>query len=105
LTPLAESNVAEYLTELAARVEPKGVKVGSYPRWGKKKNIVTLVGRYVSSLSARKFCVMRGEADRSYRDKEYLETITPEVLFYVKGTLITAGKEEEVGDDEVEESK
>ena len=51
-TPLAESEVAEYLSELAKRVEPKGVKVGSYPRWGKKRNTVTLVGRYVpSSLS------------------------------------------------------
>ncbi len=45
-TPLAESAVAPYLTELAARVEPQGVKVGSYPRWDKKKrNTVTLVGR------------------------------------------------------------
>ena len=44
-TPMAESAVAPYLTELAGRVEPKGVKVGSYPRWGKKRNTVTLVGR------------------------------------------------------------
>jgi hypothetical protein len=44
-TPLPESEVAGYLTALAERVEPKGVKVGSYPRWGKKKNTVTLVGR------------------------------------------------------------
>ncbi|KAK3293930.1 MoaB/Mog domain-containing protein [Chaetomium fimeti] len=80
LTPLTESTVAEYLSELAERVEPKGVKVGSYPRWGKKKNIVTLVGR----------------------DKEYLETITPEVLESVKGTLITPGKEEELEDEEEE---
>lgn len=43
-TPMAESAVAPYLTELAARVEPKGVKVGSYPRW-KANNTVTLVGR------------------------------------------------------------
>jgi hypothetical protein len=80
LTPLTESTVAEYLSELAERVEPKGVKVGSYPRWGKKKNIVTLVGR----------------------DKEYLETITPEVLESVKGTLITPGKEEELEHEEEE---
>ena len=46
-TPMSESAVAPYLTELAARVEEKGVKVGSYPRWGKKRNTVTLVGRYV----------------------------------------------------------
>ena len=44
-TPMAESAVAGYLTELAAKVEPKGIKVGSYPRWGKKRNSVTLVGR------------------------------------------------------------
>lgn len=44
-TPLPESEVAAYLTELAELVEPKGVKVGSYPRWGKKRNTVTLVGR------------------------------------------------------------
>jgi molybdopterin-biosynthesis enzyme MoeA-like protein len=44
-TPLAESVVAPYLTELAEKVEPKGIKVGSYPRWGKSRNTVTLVGR------------------------------------------------------------
>ena len=44
-TPLAESAVAPYLSELAAEVEPKGVKVGSYPRWEKSRNTVTLVGR------------------------------------------------------------
>ena len=44
-TPMAESAVAGYLTELAAKVEPKGIKVGSYPRWGRQRNSVTLVGR------------------------------------------------------------
>ena len=44
-TPMAESAVAEYLTELAAKVESRGIKVGSYPRWGRKRNTVTLVGR------------------------------------------------------------
>jgi molybdopterin-biosynthesis enzyme MoeA-like protein len=44
-TPQPESEVAPFLTELAGRVESKGVKVGSYPRWGKKHNTVTLVGR------------------------------------------------------------
>ncbi|KAK2771730.1 hypothetical protein FQN53_004911 [Emmonsiellopsis sp. PD_33] len=43
-TPLYESTIAPYLTELAKRVEGRGVKVGSYPRWGKKRNTVTLVG-------------------------------------------------------------
>lgn len=44
-TPMSESAVAGYLTDLAGRVESKGVKVGSYPRWGKKHNTVTLVGK------------------------------------------------------------
>jgi hypothetical protein len=44
-TPMAESAVAAYLTQLAAKVGPQGVKVGSYPRWGEKRNTVTLVGR------------------------------------------------------------
>ena len=43
-TPLAESAMAEYLTQLAARVQPHGVKVGSYPRWNEATNTVTLVG-------------------------------------------------------------
>ncbi len=47
-TPLPESAVAPYLTTLAAKVEPKGVKVGSYPRFDRKRNTVTLVGRYRS---------------------------------------------------------
>ncbi|OKL58307.1 hypothetical protein UA08_06507 [Talaromyces atroroseus] len=54
-TPLPESTVAAYLTELALRVMPHGVKVGSYPRWGNKRNTVTLVGsdkKYIDSLVA-----------------------------------------------------
>ncbi|KAJ8109891.1 hypothetical protein OPT61_g7125 [Boeremia exigua] len=51
-TPLAESAVAGYLTELAAKAEPKGVKVGSYPRWGKDHNTVTLVGRDVAFMES-----------------------------------------------------
>ncbi|GFF52945.1 molybdopterin binding domain protein [Aspergillus udagawae] len=43
-TPLPESAVAPYLTDLAARASAHGVKVGSYPRWGNKRNTVTLVG-------------------------------------------------------------
>jgi molybdopterin-biosynthesis enzyme MoeA-like protein len=31
-TPQRESSVANYLTKLASELEPKGVKVGSYPR-------------------------------------------------------------------------
>ena len=44
-TPLAESEVATYLTQLAGKVESQGIKVGSYPRWGRNNNTVTLVGR------------------------------------------------------------
>jgi len=44
-TPMPESAAAGYLTELAKKVEPHGVKVGSYPRWEKKRNTVTLVGK------------------------------------------------------------
>lgn len=44
-TPYAESKVAAYLTDLAARVEPRGVKVGSYPHWDRKYNTITLVGK------------------------------------------------------------
>jgi molybdopterin-biosynthesis enzyme MoeA-like protein len=65
-TPQAESEVAAYLTELAAQVEPKGVKVGSYPRWGKAKNTVTLVGR----------------------DQEYMESLVAEVERNVKGERV-----------------
>lgn len=72
-TPKAESAVASYLTELAEKVAPKGVKVGSYPRWGKSNNSVTLVGR----------------------DKEYLESLVPEVLAAVDGKRITKEGEED----------
>lgn len=62
-TPLPESAIASYLTELAAKVASRGVKVGSYPRWGMKHNSVTLVGR----------------------DRDYLESLVPEVLANVEG--------------------
>lgn len=76
-TPQPESEVAPYLTELAARVEPKGVKVGSYPRWGKKHNTVTLVGR----------------------DRELLESLVAEVEKNVEGKRV---KEEGENDTDVE---
>ncbi|RKF62295.1 Uncharacterized protein OnM2_034022 [Erysiphe neolycopersici] len=66
-TPLAESEIAGYLTELAKRVEDRGVKVGSYPRWGKSKNTVTLVGN----------------------DRDYLETLVKEVEQNVLGYRVT----------------
>lgn len=72
-TPMPESSVADYLTDLAARVEPKGVKVGSYPRWGKKNNSVTLVGR----------------------DKQYLESLVPEVVQNVKGKRVQVEGEDD----------
>lgn len=70
-TPKSESAVATYLTELAEKVGPKGVKVGSYPRWGKANNSVTLVGR----------------------DKDYLESLVPEVLTAVDGKRVEIEKE------------
>ncbi|RYP41325.1 hypothetical protein DL769_011591 [Monosporascus sp. CRB-8-3] len=76
-TPMAESAVAGYLTELAAKAAPHGVKVGSYPRWGKKTNSVTLVGR----------------------DLAYLESLVPEVVEKVNGKRVVVEGE----DDEPEE--
>lgn len=72
-TPMAESAVAGYLTELAARTEPKGVKVGSYPRWGKDHNTVTLVGR----------------------DREYMESLVPEVEKAVQGRRVNVEGEDD----------
>ncbi|KAK3319279.1 MoaB/Mog domain-containing protein [Apodospora peruviana] len=72
-TPMSESAVAPFLTELAERVGPKGVKVGSYPRWGKNRNTVTLVGK----------------------DKEFLESIVPEVVEQVKGRVVTVEGEDD----------
>lgn len=85
-TPLAESEVAGYLTQLASKVESKGVKVGrsvelrfeyqncnlsdlhhSYPRFGKSFNTVTLVGR----------------------DKEYIDSLIAEVEKGVQGRRVT----------------
>lgn len=56
-TPCMESDVAEFLTNLQERVAAKGVKVGSYPRWGLKRNTITLVGN----------------------DKEFIESLVEEV--------------------------
>ena len=65
-TPMAESAVAAYLTELARKVEAKGIKVGSYPRWGKGRNTVTLVGK----------------------DKEFMDNLVPEVEKNVDGVQV-----------------
>jgi molybdopterin-biosynthesis enzyme MoeA-like protein len=72
-TPMAESAVAGYLTELAAKAEPKGVKVGSYPRWGKDHNTVTLVGR----------------------DREFMESLVPEVEKAVQGRRVNVEGEDD----------
>lgn len=72
-TPMAESAVATYLTELAAKVEPQGVKVGSYPRWEKKRNTVTLVGK----------------------DREYLDSIKDEVAQNVNGRVVQVEGEDD----------
>ena len=77
-TPLAESAAAGYLTELAAKVEPRGVKVGSYPRWGKAQNTVTLVGR----------------------DVDYMESLVDEVEKGVDGTRISAEDENRSNEEE-----
>ena len=80
-TPLAESEVATYLKDLAARVHDKGVKVGSYPRWGKGRNTVTLVGR----------------------DKQLMDSLVPEVEANVKGPRVTKEDELDEGDVEADE--
>ncbi|KIV93250.1 hypothetical protein, variant [Exophiala mesophila] len=77
-TPLAESEVAEYLTQLAEKVGPKGVKVGSYPRWGKARNIVTLVGK----------------------DVEYIDSLEAEVAQGVHGRRVSVEGEDDSGDEQ-----
>jgi molybdopterin-biosynthesis enzyme MoeA-like protein len=72
-TPMSESSVASYLTELAAKAEPKGVKVGSYPRWGKSRNTVTLVGR----------------------DRDFMESLVPEVETAVQGRRVAVEGEDD----------
>lgn len=77
-TPLAESAVAEHLTELAHETEPKGVKIGSYPRWGKPRNTVTLVGR----------------------DREYMDSLVPRVEKMVHGRRVAfEGEDDDDGSD------
>lgn len=76
-TPLAESEVADYLTQLAAKVEPRGIKVGSYPRWGKNRNVVTLVGS----------------------DREYMDSLEAEVAEGVKGLRVQVEGEDDTDDE------
>ena len=78
-TPLPESAVAPYLTELAAKVEPKGIKVGSYPRWGKSHNTVTLVGK----------------------DREYMDSLVDEVARNVEGYQVKMeGEDDKEGEED-----
>ncbi|CBF90022.1 hypothetical protein AN0183.2 [Aspergillus nidulans FGSC A4] len=79
-TPLPESAVAPYLTDLATRTAARGVKVGSYPRWQKKRNTVTLVGT----------------------DKEFLDSLVAEVEENVQGKKVSA--EDELDSDTEEKS-
>ncbi|EEP75806.1 conserved hypothetical protein [Uncinocarpus reesii 1704] len=81
-TPLFESSIAEYLTSLAERVAPKGIKVGSYPRWGKKRNTVTLVGT----------------------DKEYMESLVDEIEKNVQGRRVSREDEDDPPAEEDEEN-
>lgn len=81
-TPMAESAVAPYLTELAAKVDSKGIKVGSYPRWGKGRNTVTLVGR----------------------DKDFMDSLIPEIEKNVDGIKVMAEDEADEGFEEDKES-
>ncbi|PGG98610.1 hypothetical protein AJ79_08814 [Helicocarpus griseus UAMH5409] len=77
-TPLYESTIAPYLTELAAKAEPRGVKVGSYPRWGKKRNTVTLVGT----------------------DLEFMESLVAEVEKNVEGRRVMREDEDDPPEEE-----
>jgi molybdenum cofactor synthesis domain-containing protein len=75
-TPMAESSVAPFLTDLSKKVASKGVKVGSYPRWGKKRNVVTLVGtdrEYMDSLIV--------EVERGVEGKRVMVSLPRVVLF------------------------
>jgi len=82
-TPMAESEVAGYLTELAAKAEPRGVKVGSYPRWGKSRNTVTLVGR----------------------DVEFMESLVAEVETAVQGRRVAVEGEDDSDDGDASTRK
>lgn len=77
-TPQPESQMADYLTSLQEKVQERGVKVGSYPRWGKPRNTVTLVGR----------------------DREYIEGLVEEVSKQLDGARINVEGEDDSESDE-----
>lgn len=78
-TPLQESEVASYLEELQERVGKRGIKIGSYPRWGKKRNTITLVGA----------------------DKVFIESVVSEVEKATKGRRVTEEGEDDSDQEEV----
>ncbi|PWW79865.1 Molybdopterin binding protein [Tuber magnatum] len=84
-TPMKESKIAAFLTELQEKVKQRGVKVGSYPRWGKERNTVTLTGT----------------------DKEYIEGLVDEVEKGVGGLRVSVEGEDDEhgGQEEIEEVK
>lgn len=80
-TPLPESSVAEYLTALQERVKERGVKVGSYPRWGSERNTITLVGS----------------------DVAFIESLVEEVERETQGARVNVEGEDDVGEKTPEE--
>lgn len=81
-TPMAESAVAPYLTELAQKVASKNLAIGSYPRFGKSRNVVTIVGK----------------------DREYMDSLVDEVVQNVQGRRVTVEGEDD-SDEEVDMKK
>lgn len=81
-TPMAESAVAPYLTELAAKVSSRQLSIGSYPRFGKSRNVVTIVGK----------------------DREYMESLVDEVVQNVQGRRVAVEGEDD-SDEEVDPKK
>ncbi|RPB06110.1 Molybdopterin binding protein [Choiromyces venosus 120613-1] len=72
-TPMKESEIAGFLTNLQEKVKERGVKVGSYPRWGKIRNTVTLTGA----------------------DKDYIESLVDEVEKGVRGLRVSVEGEDD----------
>ncbi|KAF3929629.1 hypothetical protein ABW20_dc0102621 [Dactylellina cionopaga] len=77
-TPQPESQMAGYLTTLQEKVKDHGVKVGSYPRWGKPRNTVTLLGR----------------------DQAYIESLVGEVTEQLEGIRVDVEGEDDSESDE-----
>jgi len=96
-TPLMESDIAEFLTTLQERVAVKGVKIGSYPRWGLRRNTVTLVGtdkEFVESLVEE---VERETAGKRVLDEAELDEPGKLEAMEVKGNQISHPIPEQTG--------